>query len=209
MNVSVRWEVDVLKRGVTLGIRMLTSFIGTPNVAASHHIRLCCFWQLCKMRKGLQSNGQETCAQVLALRESKKEACGGLKHCSKEGSRSGEQFTKERKIHSGVGDKTLFKSTFQGLTNHAWFTSDLSCLNLQRANGWTCLPSYQRHKITCLSFMKDRLKVLVFLYLPLELKVVTGSSHLSRNRSLGVWQSHVLELNPRICRLTIGSACTF
>lgn len=105
--------------------------------------------------------------------------------------------------------KTLFKSTFQGLTERAWFTSDLSCLNLQHANGWTCLLSYQRHKITCLSFMKDRLKVLVFLYLPLELKVVASSSHLSRDRSLGVWQSHVLELNSRVCRLTIGSACTF
>lgn len=38
-------------------------------------------------------------------------------------------------------------------------------------------------KITCLSLMKDAFEVLVFLYLPLESKVVASSSHFSKNRS--------------------------
>ena len=78
MNVSVWWEVYVLKRGVTVRTRTLTSFINTPTPVASHHVGLCCFWQSCKMRKGLQSRVHETCLQVLALSESKKESCVGL-----------------------------------------------------------------------------------------------------------------------------------
>lgn len=41
-------------------------------------------------------------------------------------------------------------------------------------------------KITCLSLMKDTFEVLVFLYLPLQSKVVSSSSHFSKNGSPGL-----------------------
>lgn len=185
MNVSVWWEVCVLKRGVTVGTRtwhLLSKHSPwlppTPLASvASDSV---------ERREGLQSSVQETCSQVLALRESEKEARVGVKRCVKDGGCSGEWFTRETEsgICSGVGDKTLFKSAFQRLTKRAWFTSDLSYLNLLHANGWT-LPSYQRRTVTCLSLIKETLQVLIIFCLPTELKVVAGSSHLSRNRSPG------------------------
>lgn len=64
---------------------------------------------------------QETCLQVLALCESKKEACMGLTCCVKEGSCSGERFTGQNDcgVRLGVGDKTLFKARFRDLTKRA------------------------------------------------------------------------------------------
>lgn len=95
-------------------------------------------------------------------------------------------------------EKEHFKGTFQKQIKWAWFTLDLSYLNFRHLNSCTCQPSYQREKITCLSLMKDTLEVFVFLYLPLELKVVAGSSHFFRNRSPGFWKSLVLELKTQV-----------
>ena len=64
-------------------------------------------------------------------------------------------------------------------------------------------------KITCLSLMKDAFEVLVFLYLPLESNVVSSSSHCSKNRSPGLWKSHVLELRTQISSDVIDSASIF
>lgn len=71
------------------------------------------------MRKELQDRVQETCLQILALNESKKEACLGLKHCVEEGCSAGERLTKEKeyRVCSGDGERILCKSTFQKLQN--------------------------------------------------------------------------------------------
>ena len=145
MNVSVWWEVYVLKRGVTVRTRTLTSFINTPTPVASHHVGLCCFWQSCKMRKGLQSRVHETCLQVLALSESKKSlawACSPVY-------RRGVVMEADLQGRRSTGcvwnlEKEPFKSTFQSQTKWAWFTLDLSCLNFQHPNSCICQPSYQR-----------------------------------------------------------------
>lgn len=83
--------------------------ISTPAMASSHHIGLCCFWQLCKGGKVLQSRVQETWSQVLALSEGEEAACVGLQSCVQEGSCSGEWFTREKayRLCSGGGERTL------------------------------------------------------------------------------------------------------
>lgn len=43
----------------------------------------------------------------------------------------------------------------------------------------------KERRLPCLSLMKDILKVLIFLYLPVAFELVAGSSNLARNRSPG------------------------
>lgn len=77
MSVSVWWEVSALKRGVTVGTRMLVFFIDAPTTRLPPTI-LACSLSVVKLGEGLWSWVGETSLQGLALNRGKTEACMGL-----------------------------------------------------------------------------------------------------------------------------------